>query len=198
MRDPELRQHVCRTLDRTGDQLRKEAHILGIGDKVALSGNPAIVHVERIADRLKRVERNAQREHQAEGIIRHHIPEQPDHAEHVRNQEVQIFDRSEYAQVDRQRDDQRRLASAIGPSPRHHECGRVIHDRRQSEQESKGRAPAHVEYVAGDQQHQRLGSPRQREEHHQERYEERQKFERVEEHQSNAPVAFSNLARSAV
>ena len=54
-----LWQQVAGALNGAGDQLREERHEEGIGAKMALGGDVAAVHVDGVADGLKRIERDA-------------------------------------------------------------------------------------------------------------------------------------------
>src|SRR5690348_4572147 len=55
----ELRHHVPGALDRTRDELRKERDVEGVVEQVANGRYLTAIHVDDIANRLERVERNS-------------------------------------------------------------------------------------------------------------------------------------------
>ena len=62
----ELRQEIGRALDRPGHELRKERYVEREPTQVALDRDLPAVEVDRVAERLERVERDPDREQQIE------------------------------------------------------------------------------------------------------------------------------------
>jgi hypothetical protein len=58
----ELRQKIAAALNGAGDKLGEKGYKNGVAYKVSFGLYPAIVYVKRVAERLKGVKRNADRQ----------------------------------------------------------------------------------------------------------------------------------------
>ena len=181
----ELRQQVVGALDGAGDELWEERHEEGVGGEVALHARRAAIDVDGIAEGLKRIERDADGQQQAE---RRHVDGQsagPEGRLDVGAQEVVIFKQEEDGEVEHQAGDE---ASLLRP-PRREAADAdgcdVGDDGAREQQQGIGGLPVHVEIIAGCEQ-QQVARPqlrrRQRVIEHADDGEEQQECYGIEQH----------------
>ena len=115
----DLRQQERGALDRPGHQVRKERDERGDVEQVAARVELAAVDVDRVAHRLERVERDPDRQQDAQRRLVPRQPHRRQHRVHVVDEEVEVLEEPEHAEV---RDDaepqERRRCAGRASMPR--------------------------------------------------------------------------------
>ena len=168
LRARDLRQEPARPHDRPRDELREERDEGGEGQEIALGRDALPVHVDRVAHALKRVERDAGRQHDVEARPVGLHAEALQRARDARLKKIAIFEEAEIGEVgrDAERDED-------APPPQvfrrpDEPAERVVHDRRGREQEGEAPIPPAIEEIAGRERDEPLPAPAREEEHGQE------------------------------
>lgn len=133
--------------DRSCDKLREERHIDGEIQKRVRQGIAVTIDVYRVAQRLKRVERNAHGQNdlrdpiRVRGGTRHKKPQ-------FRQQEVRVFEKGQYAQVAYTAQRQPRDADPFDVTGRNSLTRPIIQQRREDQEQYVGRIPGHIKNIA--------------------------------------------------
>ena len=176
----DLRQQVCRPLDRAGDKLREETDEDREVEEVTSRAQLTAVDANRVRQLLERVERDADREHQRERRQRHVQAERGEDRLHAVREEVEVLEGSEKAQIGRDRCTEQ---PALDPWPLLHRASRpVVHDRRRGDEIQEPRVNPAVEHVACDEQQDVLRAVRQPPVHDRRDEEEDDEVEAVKDH----------------
>ena len=142
----ELRQEVRRLDDRSRDQLRKEGDVQRKAHQVAADGQLAAIDVDRIAQALKGVKRDADRQDDAQ---RPRLCDAEQRAEGI-DEEIRVL---EYAQHRQRRRHAQRAQSAPPLRPARHAQSREKGGQRQGEhQKAEPPIPPAVKHIAARQQ----------------------------------------------
>ena len=146
----ELRQEITRTHDRTGDELReKRDREHEIAQRARRLQDPAI-NVEGVGERMKGVERDADREKEIKmrRLVGDPAPRQ-DPLE-ILEQKIPVLEKPEHAQVDRDADHEPNLAGFRLSLFAHDPAEVEIHRGRAEEEGGERRIPRAVENITRD------------------------------------------------
>ena len=94
-----LNQKVFRALNRPGNKLREKRDKQCIFKQVFLRTDILPVYIHRIAQRLKRIKRNANRQHDIKRPLQHLQPKPFQKRIHIAKRKIKIFKKSQNAQV---------------------------------------------------------------------------------------------------
>jgi hypothetical protein len=106
----ELRQHLPWAHDRPGDEVWEERHEEQVVEVPLRRLDLAAVDVDRVAHRLEREERDAERQDEPEVHGRNGEPEPPAHGRERVDAEVPVLEDAEDAEVVDDRDEEKRFA----------------------------------------------------------------------------------------
>ena len=138
--------------DRSSDQLGEQRHVTGELEEVLCRRNMAPVGVDNVRDRVKRVERDSNRQDDIQ-VWRLKV-----HAKGVKNgmrglnAEVGVFEERQKRQIDYDRHDETELASDRIRPTKEPKSGAEAHQRREGHEEAEPGIPIAVEHVAGGRQ----------------------------------------------
>ena len=151
-RPVDLRQELGRAHDRAGDELREEGDVEAEADEAAARLEPPAVDVDRVAERLERVEADADGQQDVEdGRIELH-PEQREDVPRRGAEEVEVLEDAEEAEVAAEADQQPSLLARLRLRAGDLEAGREVEERGEEDQPDVGRVPRHVEGAAGEEE----------------------------------------------
>jgi hypothetical protein len=178
----ELRQHAAGAQDGARDKLREQGDEDPEMQRAVLGWNDAPVDVEQVAQRLKDIERYAERQDEVEPTDLEGPARQPQRPLDNANQEVCIFEGAQQEQVADDGEQQPAPARARIRGCRHRPTGlkRAGADRQQKK-DLRPIRPA-VEQVAGQKGKREPGGPRQKVERRQEDRREQDEGEAGEQH----------------
>ena len=146
----QLGQEDGGTDDGPGYELREESHEQGKIEEVPAGLQPAAIDIDRVAERLERVERDADRQNDPEGAG---VETQRAEENLQRlDEEVEVLEEPEESEIADETDHQQHLAAVRRSRVRQSPRDGVIHDRRDDQQGGETPVPVSVEVVAGDQQ----------------------------------------------
>jgi hypothetical protein len=185
-RPRDLGQEQRRAQNRAGDQVRKIGHEQRELDQVRGRRDLAAIHVDDVADRHERVERDADRQNDVDRDRIEPPPERGKHRREPAREEVEVLEEPQHAEVEHEARDERHpspphVAGAAEVAP-----DRVVHDRRAEEQAEIPPVPRRVEVVAREQQEDVLGAMRQQPVERVDDEKEPDEMQRVEDHQRAA------------
>ena len=104
----DLRQQARGAQDRSGDEVREEGDEHREVEEVARRRDLAAVHVDDVAHRHERVERDADRQQDAQREDVDLPPERGEHVVQVVGEEVEVLEEPEQRQVEPEADDEER------------------------------------------------------------------------------------------
>ena len=175
-----LRQQERGALNRAGDEVREERYEHGEIEQAAPRVQLAAIDVDRVTHRLERVERDADRQEDAKCRLVHDEPERRQDAGDVLDEEVEVLEEPEHAEV---RDHAQPQEVPAMPRPGLHPArGAVVDDGRGGDEDQKPRMDVAVEEVAADKEQHVLAPLRQGPVERHEGDEERQEVQAVEDH----------------
>ena len=150
---PELRQHVPAALDGPGHQLREKCHEQRKPTEIPLRFQSALVHINDVAHRLKRVERHPHRQQQPQrGAHRKRQMQGLGQLPHAIAKKIEVLENEQRAQVAGQAEVEPRPPRPPGGQQAHAVAAEVVEQRGGQQQQGIHGPPAHVEVVAGQQQ----------------------------------------------
>jgi len=170
--------------DRAGHQLGEERHVGRELEEVPGRPDHAPVAVHDVGDRVERVERNSDREHDVPGGDLHAGAERLAHPAHRIHHEAPVLEEPQEREIDRDRDDQAELPMAgVRPAEKAEARG-VAHQRGGGHEEAEPGVPVAVEDVAGHREPDvpGLGRSKQPEDRVRDREEYAEEDEAVEQH----------------
>ena len=91
----DLREEAARAFDGSGDELRKKGDIQRVVGDIPARFDPSAVYVDRVAKGLKRIERDADREHDVEPRHENLEPDRFQRAARVLHEETEILEEPE-------------------------------------------------------------------------------------------------------
>ena len=148
----QLPEQRAGALDGAGDELREERDEQRVAEKIRLRVDVAAVDVDGVAQRLKRVERDADGQEQADRRHGEADARKSQHPREILEKERRVLEHRQHAEVGDQHGNERSLARKIPPRARDDAAAEPGHDRREQHQQSVFRRPAHIEIVAGGEQ----------------------------------------------
>ncbi len=188
----DLWQQPAGPLDRPGHELGKERDEECKIERVACGLEPPAIDVDRVAQRLERVEGDANRqEHVEEGRARDlDAEEQPQDVGGRLRREVEVLEEAEEPQVGHQAYHQPALAGLGTVGGVDSKADDIVDQRRSENQDDVGGVPRHVEQARRheDEDDPQLGMARQQPESCDRDAQEQNVVEAVEEHWSPYPV----------
>ena len=166
-----LRQELGSTNNRTGDQLRKERHEERVVEERRRGAHPPPVDVDRIRQRLERVEADPDRQHDPRRGGVEHDADPTSELRKGLQQQGGVLEVGQDAEIRRQAE-QEPCAARGASAGVDTLAGNPVDHGRHDEQADEWRVPGRVEHVARAEQHALLGSPREGQlierQHHQE------------------------------
>lgn len=184
----ELVEQVLRTFDWTGHELGKEHHVRRIRDEVLLRLLLAPIDFNHIAQTLKGVEREPDRQDDLERRILQLPPEEPDHVDEGVGEEVEVLEDKQNQTGGDDADPQQELFVSWLNALKI-DAGEVVDQDRDEQDRDIDRDECHVEHATGDKQQQRAVPMRQDEIQRTNGWEKDGELDGVEKHgKGNFPV----------
>ena len=143
-----LRQEVPRTHDGPGDQMREEEDEEHEVRQALLRLHPAPVNIDRVADRLERVERNPEGNDDLQGANRGAAATGNDGAPQGVEEEVDVLEVAEKPEIHAEAHQQERLAEPWPGRGVHGATQDVVHQRGGRDDKREFLAPGGIEVVA--------------------------------------------------
>ena len=185
----DLRQQLARAQDRPGDQVRKERDEQREVEKPRCRRDLSAIHVDHVADRHERVERDADRQQHVHRDRIEVPPEMPRHRRRAVGEEIEILEEPQHPEIERQAHDERQPAPRGAGRPIDHARHEEVDDGRPDQQSEKPPVPRRVEVVARGEQHHVLRTMRQHAIERVDDEKELDELDRVEDHQRPAARA---------
>jgi len=148
----QLRQKIFRALDGARDELREEGDKERLAEKITLRRDAAAIDVRRVAERLERVKRDADRQNDIELRLQDGEAKMLKQRVHVVQRKIKVFEEEQNGEICAET---HRHAPALAPhggGPFDEQAGGIGDGRGGQHQKGILRVPAHVKIVAGRQQ----------------------------------------------
>ena len=149
----QLGQQILRPFNGPGHQLGKEGDEESVVAQMPLRLDAAAIDVDDIAEGLEGVKRDAHRQNEIQKPVLHRKAEQPQQPRDGSGEEVEVFIKKQNAQTGGERNDETGLFQPLVLPADHEPPRRVGHQRGEGDEEDQVGIPAHVEVIAGRQQH---------------------------------------------
>ena len=146
----ELREEIRRALNGTCDKLRKEADECEERHRVARRPHLPSVDVDRVGERLERVEGYSHRKDHSQRMDTRLHPCPVEQRYRLVNEEIAVFEVSEYAQIHRKARSKKQLRRPAFPATHLDKSYRVRPCGNERNQQKESPVPPSIEHVARD------------------------------------------------
>lgn len=177
-----LRHKAHSPLDGARNQLGEEAYVEREDAKVAFRFLLTSVDIDRVAQRLKGIERNACRKQKLEHRDVIANVESIKGVLEACTEKVEVLEGEEHSQIRRETEGQPVPANLLVAGTIHPPSCDIVHERRSHDQDDELWLPAHIEIVAGDQEHDPTETVGKQVVGSDDAGQEKQKIYRIEEH----------------
>ncbi len=129
----DLPEQILRALNRSCHQLRKKGHKQRVHEKIALGSDIPAIHIHRVAQRLKRIEGNPDRQKQIKRGLWHGKPNlREDKVEQV-HCKIKIFEKKQHPDIEHKARSHCRLLSPLCPGALNHNAAQIRHACRKQQ-----------------------------------------------------------------